>query len=48
MVLSADLPSDVTTLQAGLMASEARNARLESQVASFRQAMFGPKSTSIS
>jgi transposase len=55
MILTTNLPSDVTTLQALLQDSEERNGRkddrierLEKLVADFKRALFGSKSEKVS
>lgn len=44
MITAADLPDDIDTLKARILAVEARNLRLEALVAAFKQALFGRKS----
>jgi len=44
MIATADLPDDIDALKAMIVAQGEQNARLETLVAAFRQALFGRKS----
>ena len=47
MIATADLPDDVSTLKAVIVAQSEQNARLETLVAALRQALFGRKSEKV-
>ncbi|WP_370204845.1 IS66 family transposase [Pararhodobacter marinus] len=47
MNAAANLPDDIETLKAIILAQQEQNARLEALVAAFKQAMFGRKSEKI-
>lgn len=47
MNAAANLPNDIETLKAIILAQQEQNARLEALVAAFRQAIFGRKSEKI-
>lgn len=44
MIATADLPDDIDALKAMIVAQGEQNARQETLVAAFRQALFGRKS----